>query len=629
MSDQIAISIENVSKMYKLFTSKRDKIFDLFNLRFALRKNSCRQVWALRDINLEIPKGGKIGIIGRNGAGKSTLLKIVCGTIGPTIGRVHTVGRVSALLELGTGFHPEFSGRENAYASLAYMGVTGREAIRKVDDIIEFSELEEFIDNPIKTYSSGMYARLAFSVATCRDPEVLIIDEVLGAGDAYFAMKCVDRMISLTSGGTTVLFVSHDLTSVLRLCDRAIWIDRGRVIMEGDTLSLTKAYAASVREQEELSLKAKNLGLNRQTVRQLGEDGTSSLLFHVINDAWQTFRGRHPLRKISLSMAGKRIAEIKVGDAMDNDMTHPAHIVTAPGYIEWTEPSRLDGGYARVIQDTGGSYKHAAFLLPAPQWSSSQSRTLLEIEYKDISDEPVFVEIYDGQRYNRIGGFEHAADGQWKTYVADIPVKPATDESMAPRVEDSTQSAGEEVTCADTGPQPSGKPVSPSCNVAGDVYGSGEITITGVEFLDANGVERCVFISGETMTVRIAYGAKVPVAHPVFAISIYRMDGVVVHQAISSHCGIDFGVLEGRGFVEISYAPLLIGQGDYVISVAIFHYVDLLSPKESPAYCLLDRKSRIKIELSEVSKLDLGVVNHPTVWNRRIAGTADRQKVRT
>jgi ABC-type polysaccharide/polyol phosphate transport system ATPase subunit len=251
----IAIGVMDVSRMFKRYRHPRYRVLEAFGL--PLRKGAYDEFWALRGISFELERGDSLGLIGQNGAGKSTLLNIVCGRLQPSSGSVTVRGNVQALMELGTGFHPEFSGRANILSSLAYQGVTGREARRLLDAIVDFSELAEFIDQPLKTYSTGMYARLAFSTATEIVPDILIIDEVLGAGDAYFAAKCVERMHRLTKElGATVLFVSHDTVSVQRMCNRAIWLDRGQIRMTADTLTIAKAYHAWVLERDEERLRA-------------------------------------------------------------------------------------------------------------------------------------------------------------------------------------------------------------------------------------------------------------------------------------------------------------------------------------------------------------------------------------
>ncbi len=196
---------------------------------------------ALSEMNLEICRGERVALIGRNGAGKSTLLRVISGQMQLDSGLLTVNGTVQALMTLGTGFHPNFTGMQNIHSSLAYQGLSSEELDRCVADIVDFVELEGFLDRPVKEYSAGMYARLAFAVATSVTPDILIIDEVLGAGDAYFLGKCIQRMKALTSQGATILFVSHDISSVQMLCDRGIWIENGRIRDDGDLLAVSKA----------------------------------------------------------------------------------------------------------------------------------------------------------------------------------------------------------------------------------------------------------------------------------------------------------------------------------------------------------------------------------------------------
>lgn len=280
-----AIEIHNLSKMYRLFRRSRYRVLDL--LGFRVPKSAYSEFWALHELNLTIPAGQRVGIIGRNGAGKSTLLKLVAGLLQPTGGSLAVRGQIQTLMELGTGFHPEFTGRQNVYAALSYQGVTGREAHHRFAEIVRFAELEDFIDNPLKTYSSGMQTRLSFAVATSIKPEILIIDEVLGAGDAYFIGKSQERMKQLTeSSGTTVLFVSHDLGSVQQICNRVIWIDRGRIVADGPPLEVTKVYYASILKQEEERLKARNarLGLPKAPADQTHEAAPTHELAGRLNN---------------------------------------------------------------------------------------------------------------------------------------------------------------------------------------------------------------------------------------------------------------------------------------------------------------------------------------------------------
>ena len=216
-------------------------------LRSLGRGRSRRETfWALRDIDFEVARGETFGIIGHNGAGKSTLLKILSRVTPPTAGRVHLRGRVGALLEVGTGFHAELTGRENIFLNGAILGMSRQEIARKFDEIVSFAEVERFVDTPVKRYSSGMYLRLAFSVAAHLEPEILIVDEVLSVGDLAFQEKCLGRMETVAGEGRTVLFVSHNLTAVSKLCNRAMLLDHGTKIVEGDTRKVVDVYTSRV-----------------------------------------------------------------------------------------------------------------------------------------------------------------------------------------------------------------------------------------------------------------------------------------------------------------------------------------------------------------------------------------------
>jgi len=201
-----------------------------------------REIWALKDVSFDVEEGAAVGVIGRNGAGKSTLLKVLTRITSPTEGRAEIRGRVGSLLEVGTGFHPELTGRENAYLNGSILGMKRREITRKLPDIVEFAGIEKFMDTPVKRYSSGMYVRLAFSVAAHLEPEILLIDEVLAVGDAEFQKRCLGRMEHLGSTGRTVIFVSHNMQAIAQLCDRAIWIDAGQIAADGQSAQVVAAY---------------------------------------------------------------------------------------------------------------------------------------------------------------------------------------------------------------------------------------------------------------------------------------------------------------------------------------------------------------------------------------------------
>jgi lipopolysaccharide transport system ATP-binding protein len=219
---------------------------DMARGRQLVAGNEIEEFWALKDVNFEIRRGEVVGIIGRNGAGKSTLLKILSRITEPTTGRVEILGRVASLLEVGTGFHPELTGRENIFLNGAILGMSRAEIKRKFDEIVDFAEVEKFLDTPVKRYSSGMYVRLAFAVAAHLEPEILIVDEVLAVGDAEFQKKCLGKMKDVAGGGRTVLFVSHNMAAVRALCERAIQLSRGRVIRDAETEVVASEYISEL-----------------------------------------------------------------------------------------------------------------------------------------------------------------------------------------------------------------------------------------------------------------------------------------------------------------------------------------------------------------------------------------------
>ena len=258
-----AISVQDVSKLYRLGETNRGQL--LADIHRWWMKRIARKVrnanlpadpepeekgdfWALKEISFEIEQGETIGIVGANGAGKSTLLKIISRITAPTTGLVRIRGRIGSLLEVGTGFHPQLTGRDNVFLNGAILGMNRGEVKRKFDDIVAFAGLEQFIDTPVKRYSSGMYVRLAFSVAAFLEPEILIIDEVLSVGDAQFQLQCMQRMEEIIKDGRTLLFVSHGAGLVQQVCRRAIFLRKGRIMFDGDADSAIAAYAQSLQE---------------------------------------------------------------------------------------------------------------------------------------------------------------------------------------------------------------------------------------------------------------------------------------------------------------------------------------------------------------------------------------------
>jgi lipopolysaccharide transport system ATP-binding protein len=247
MSSDIAIKVDNLSKCYQLYDRPRDRLLQM--LRRG-HKQYYREFWALKDVSFEIKKGETVGIIGRNGSGKSTLLQLVCGTLNPTCGSIQTNGRIAALLELGSGFNPEFTGRENVYMNASVLGLSHDLIDRRFNEIVSFADIGEFIEQPVKTYSSGMMVRLAFAVIAHVDADILVIDEALSVGDAFFTQKCMRFLRKFMERGT-VLFVSHDTGAVINLCRSAIWLDKGVAKRQGDPKEIAQLYLEELYESQQ------------------------------------------------------------------------------------------------------------------------------------------------------------------------------------------------------------------------------------------------------------------------------------------------------------------------------------------------------------------------------------------
>ncbi|ACC71488.1 ABC transporter ATP-binding protein [Paraburkholderia phymatum] len=264
-SDDIAIGVHHLAKRYQIYETPRDRLKQFVLPRVqrlvgGQPKHYFSEFWALNDVSFEVKKGETVGIIGRNGSGKSTLLQMICGTLSPTQGHVEVNGRVAALLELGAGFNPEFTGRENIFMNGTLLGLSKQEIEARYDDIVAFADVGMFIDQPVKMYSSGMYVRVAFAIAASMDPSILIVDEALAVGDLAFQAKCMVRLRELMDRGTTVLFVSHDMSSVRNICSKVLWLKQGRAVAYGDPKEVVGAYVSEM-----------NLDINRITTKKVSE----------------------------------------------------------------------------------------------------------------------------------------------------------------------------------------------------------------------------------------------------------------------------------------------------------------------------------------------------------------------
>jgi lipopolysaccharide transport system ATP-binding protein len=586
MSEQ-TISIDSVVKTFHRFQHPGWRALDALGIRVP--KSKYDEFVALHKVSLSIERGEKVALIGRNGAGKSTLLRVICGQMRPDSGRVQIAGNVQALMELGTGFHPDFTGTDNIRSALAFQGLSQDRVDRAIDEIVDFTELEDFIHRPIREYSAGMYARLAFAVATAVVPDILIVDEILGAGDAYFVGKCIQRMRNLTSEGATVLFVSHDMSSVQLLCDRGVWIDRGRVRADGDVLSVSKLYLASVREDEEIRTRARSMSLSKAMVRAASTDSAAVSLFRLIGMDGRAPSEAFAVSEIRFGCGDRIVGTIQPG--MDKD---PSRMIVELGATNWSNVEIVNGCPARKFADLGGRFVHAPWQI---DWSGvAVSERWVEVVYLASSKVALSLDEYDPIQQRFVHLTEVVASGgltEWSTVRVMLASNEGDEEAVAKDV-----SAKSELLVLSSV----------------DRYGSGPIKITGFGFFDSGGEYRHTLVSGEVASATMTFVAAEAVIDPVAVIAIYRPDGTCALQVISSRSGMRLGTLEEGGAIKAVFSPLLLGPGDYVVSVALFKELNLAASHEPEAYDLHDRCYALKILPPDGIGVEIGIVNQPATW---------------
>lgn len=384
MSD-IAIRANRLTKSYKLYDAPRHRLLDILGFNRAA-STGIKQHHALSDVSFEIKKGEKVAIIGRNGAGKSTLLKLITKVISPTSGMLDVRGETRALLSLGTGFHPEFTGRENARAYLASLGFSGATLDSMIREAIAFAELDDYADQPIKTYSTGMAMRLMFAAATMMKPELLVIDEVLGVGDAYFQQKSFQHISAICAAQqTTLLLVTHDIYNAAQLCDRMIWIDRGRLLIDADPTTVMRAYQDSIREQEERRLRAKALNRTRDN------HTATRILLDIQSVNNQAPPEPFHVARISLLVRGVQIASAPLGvDAFES--SGPATLIAEGS--NWSEPAQFNGRLARALKDHGSPFHKATAAFDMPLRDGDRDHLSARIEYWSDAAASFHVKIY-------------------------------------------------------------------------------------------------------------------------------------------------------------------------------------------------------------------------------------------
>lgn len=591
MSEPI-IQAHGLGKMYRLYNQPRDKVLDALGLGRLVHGKTpyYKEFWALRGVDLTIHKGERVGFIGRNGAGKSTFLKMVAGTLSPTEGHLQLGGKVQALMEIGTGFHPEFTGRENIYASLAYQGLSHQQIDKHVDEIIDFSELDGFIDHPVKTYSAGMYARLAFTTSTVINPEILIIDEILGAGDAYFAGKSLERMRTLTSeSGATVLFVSHDVSAVQALCTRAVWIDRGRVLMDGPTVDVVKAYYRAIQKEEALQRQAKQMGIRKtRDLSSLEQVQETRAMWHFVCDADHP-RNTHAIRAVRLLRHGKPLLELDVGAAMDNHAEAEAAIMDTPGYMDWSAPKKDAKGYYRHYADEAGRYNHAPFHFTLPPGDFPSQDYTIEVDADIQEGENVHLELFWNKRYHRIGTLD-ASRATHRFLLTGLEEEAAPEQDERPAPEPLAVAVREEEKVVPA----SEPPIDNNASIV--TWDKPDPCITKALFVDAAGEEIAGVEELQDLMIEVHYYSSKPVATPVFSMSIWRADGTVFCHANTALAKLTIDVIHGEGKVTFRFPKFRGTAGDYMVGCGMFHDLDPMNNVvQRPYYDQHDRAYRFKV----------------------------------
>jgi lipopolysaccharide transport system ATP-binding protein len=523
----VVISARNLRKVYRLYTGSGYRFLDMFGM-LGDRPGAYTEHAALDDISLEIRRGEKVAFIGRNGAGKSTLLKLFTRVIDPTSGTLEVTGKAHALLQIGTGFHPDFTGRENVYGYLAQVGVSGADADRKYEGIVEFAELEEYISQPLKTYSTGMAVRLMFATSTAITPDLLVLDEVLGVGDAYFAQKSYARIRELCArDGATLLLVTHDVYSAVNLCERVVWIDRGRVLMDGDGPSVVKAYEDSVRQQEEHRLRLKK----QQQLKAASSSGARHALLELSSRSGQPQPGPVYFSSIRLLANGGEISSLPLGaDAFDQD--RGAHLVDVAG--SWGDGVEWEGRATRPMLNYGNPYHKVAgtLVLPAPGPRPEDLSVVIAFAAPAGCD-LVGRLFIDGSEY-ALGELTSGPAG-WSEWTASAPAA-AVD-------------AGTLV------------------NATG-ISGNGTFTIRDARFV-VGGEESHQLRHGDAALLEIDYTIHDPALHErsQVVIAIHREGVQDVCRFISRD--LLFDGRQARGTIRLSIARLSITDGEYTVTIMI------------------------------------------------------------
>ena len=531
MSD-VVIRARDVTKVYRLYAGPGYRFLDMFGL-LGNRQGAYTEHAALDGVTLEIARGEKVAIIGRNGAGKSTFLKLVTGLTQPTTGALEVKGKAHALLQIGSGFHPEFTGRANVYAYLAQLGITGDEAERRCAEIIEFAEIEEYIDQPVKTYSTGMAVRLMFSTSTAIAPDLLVLDEVLGVGDAYFARKSYDRIRELCDREkTTLLLVSHDVYSASQICSRMIWLDQGRVMVDLAPADALKVYEDSIRLQEEVRLRKKT----EETIRRVSQSSKGAARDTLIIEVAATpppAAGPTYFSRLALYRGDECIADAPLFGQTGVDS---ASLVTEG--TAWGEPGEWNGRRARPMRSFGSPFHKIAVAFSAEGLAESARGGVLEVCLDYGAETPVDLTtraFLNGRRL-RASALPPIVDG-WAQYRTLV------------------ESGDEPVFDAASG---------------GASIGTGAIVIRGARLVDERGELTSVLEHGRPARLEVDFDIVDPMLAGPIGVGVAILRGGVETACRLFTPDLHFdGQRLPRGTIELSIPENWLGTGKYSATVML------------------------------------------------------------
>jgi ABC-type polysaccharide/polyol phosphate transport system ATPase subunit len=603
--NDLAISARRLSKSYTLYDAPKYRLLDMLGLsgRAAAGRREHR---ALSDISFDIARGEKVAIIGRNGAGKSTLLKLVTKVIVPTAGELDIRGATQALLSIGTGFHPEFTGRQNAAAYLTSLGFSGAELERMVGEAIAFAELDDFADQPIKTYSTGMGMRLMFAAATMIRPDLLVIDEVLGVGDAYFQQKSFQHIRDICSARqTTLLLVTHDIYNAAQLCDRMMWIDRGRLLIDADPATVMRAYEDSIREQEERRLRAKALGQGAR-----GAGPVRRLLVDIQSARNQAPKSPLYLARLSILVGGVQVASAPLGEQAF-EATDGAALVREGS--NWGDPEQWEGRLARPLRAYGSPFHKVTAAFDLPLKAGDADRLGVRIEGWSAEPGDLHVRIH-GEAVERHLGRLELTPGTWNDVTltgGDAPATEAPPPLVIPEALIDTAEAelkalvreveGDPAAAVEAALPPNDPPphddapaatepepveatvepeapvtelagirmISPSLNVAG-VYGTGDVELLGLTLTGADGRERHIVPVGSAVTFSVRYRLKRPdLKEKLNVVILFRRDGITDVARIFLNSIVFDAVARPEGQLNAHFDRLPLAPAAYMITVLV------------------------------------------------------------